>query len=142
MGAPAVLRTRILVLVVVLCAGTAFSQISISGSQAPEIPDSPQLNTGKTEASDLVIHQNVRRVVVDVVVSDAMGNPVRGLTASDFAIAEDGKTQRVHNFDVHDFDSASDSLPKPPASLPKKHFRERSCRTGAGTTLRPSPRPA
>ena len=64
----------------------------------------------------------MRRVVVDVVVSDAMGNPVRGLTASDFAIAEDGKTQRIHSFDVHDFDSASDSLPKPPASLPKNTF--------------------
>lgn len=122
MGAPAFLRKRLLVLAVVLCAGTVFSQISISGSQAPEISDSPQLNPGKAEASDLVIHQNVRRVVVDVVVSDAMGNPVRGLTASDFAIAEDGKTQRIHSFDVHDFDSASDSLPKPPASLPKNTF--------------------
>lgn len=122
MGAPAFLRTRLLVLTVVLCAGTVFCQISISGSQAPEIPDSPQLNSGKVEAGDLVIRQNVRRVVVDVVVSDSMGNPVRGLTASDFAIAEDGKAQRIHNFDVHDFDSISGSLPKPPASLPKNTF--------------------
>jgi VWFA-related protein len=122
MGAPALLRTRLLVLVVVLCAGTVFAQISISGSQAPEIPDSPQLNSGKAEASDLVIHQNVRRVVVDVVVSDAKGSPVRGLTASDFAIAEDGQPQRIHNFDVHDFDSISDSLPQLPASLPKNTF--------------------
>jgi len=69
-----------------------------------------------------VIHQNVRRVVVDVVVSDANGKPVSGLTASDFSIAEDGKPQQVRAFDVHDFDSISDSLPKHPSILPTNTF--------------------
>jgi len=76
----------------------------------------------KTETSDLVIHQNVRRVVVDVVVSDSSGKPVDGLNASDFSVAEDGKSQRIRSFDVHDFDSSADSLPKRPASLPTNTF--------------------
>ncbi len=76
----------------------------------------------KAEAGDLVIHQNVRRVVVDVVVSDSTGKPVPGLNASDFSVAEDGKSQRIRSFDVHDFDSIADSLPKHPTSLPKNTF--------------------
>jgi VWFA-related protein len=76
----------------------------------------------KTETSDLVIHENVRRVVVDVVVSDSNGKPVAGLNASDFSVAEDGKSQRIRSFDVHDFDSSVDALPKRPAFLPTNTF--------------------
>src|SRR5436309_1187812 len=41
--------------------------------------------------SGFVLRQTVRRVRVDVVVTDAKGNPVTGLKASDFRVAEDGK---------------------------------------------------
>jgi hypothetical protein len=43
----------------------------------------------------MVIKENVRRVIVDVVVTDGSGRPVRGLTRDDFSVAEDGKPQRV-----------------------------------------------
>jgi VWFA-related protein len=64
-----------------------------------------QANSGKGKKSagaseqGLVLHLNVRRVPVDVVVLDKQGNPVRGLKKEDFAVKEDGKTQNVLSFD-------------------------------------------
>src|ERR1700733_10634014 len=109
------LPTRVF-LAAILCAGTASAQ-NDSSLPEPANPDSQ-----KVEASGLVFHQNVRRVVVDVVVSDANGKSVSGLAANDFSISEDGKPQRIRSFDVHDFDAISDSLPKPPPSLPANTF--------------------
>jgi VWFA-related protein len=39
-----------------------------------------------------------RETLVDVTVTDAKGQPVRGLTQSDFTIAEDGKPQSIRSF--------------------------------------------
>jgi VWFA-related protein len=41
---------------------------------------------------------NTRAVVVDVVVTDAKGHPVRGLQQQDFHVVEDGKPQEVRSF--------------------------------------------
>jgi VWFA-related protein len=76
----------------------------------------------KADRSGLVFHQSVRRVIVDVVVSDSNGKPVSGLTADDFSISEDGKPERIRSFDFHDFDSISDSLPELPPALPLNTF--------------------
>ncbi len=108
------LRARV-VLVITLCAGLAGAQETASAPM-------PLVITGQQDTSDVVIHQNVRRVVVDVVVSDSAGKPVSGLTAADFSVSEDGRAQRIRSFDVHDFDLVSDSLPKPPSSLPTNTF--------------------
>lgn len=132
MVASALLRTRLL-LAVALCLGTLGAQRNVVSAQTSENSDLQDAsNTGliiqgnpdaqKPDPTKLIIHQNVRRVVLDVVVSDAAGKPVSGLTAGDFAIAEDGKPQHVRSFDVHDFDFISDSLPKHPASLPTNTF--------------------
>jgi len=40
---------------------------------------------------------NARLVVLDVVVTDANGKPVEGLTAKDFEVLEDGKPQRIRS---------------------------------------------
>ena len=42
--------------------------------------------------------QGVRAVLVDVVVRDRKGQPVRDLTAADFEVLEDGVTQKVGSF--------------------------------------------
>jgi VWFA-related protein len=110
------LRTRLL-LAAALLVGTVGAKRNATASQTPANP-----NTQQPEAGGLVIHQSVRRVIVDVVVSDSNGKPVSGLTADDFSIAEDGKSQRIRSFDVHDFDLISESLPKRPASLPPNTF--------------------
>lgn len=69
-----------------------------------------------------VFKSSVRRVIVDVVVSDSLGRPVSGLTSDEFSIAEDGKSQSLRAFDVHDFEPVSGSLPSLPDSLPANTF--------------------
>ncbi len=101
---------------------TAFS-IVLAGPVAAQETSRP-IPTPRTAAppADPVFKATVRRVMVDVVVSDSLGRPVSGLSAADFAIAEDGASQPLRSFDVHDFDSMSDSLPTLPASLPANTF--------------------
>src|SRR5256885_4649223 len=72
------------------------------------------------ESSILVFRSRVHRVILDVVVTDSNEKPVRGLTRDDFTVAEDGKTQRVLSFDVHDFDAVPET-PKVP-DLPANTF--------------------
>src|SRR5215813_7100407 len=56
-------------------------------------------NTGsRTEPDDDVIRIETSLVASDVLVLDARGRAVKGLVASDFIIAEDGKPQNVGHF--------------------------------------------
>src|SRR5450755_1001454 len=111
------LRTRTL-LAAALLLSAAGAQSNTASSQLPASPARPQADRQQNEGGGLVIRQSVRRVILDVVVSDANGGPVPGLSTEDFSIAEDGKPQRIHSFDVHDFDVISNSLPKHPDFLP------------------------
>ena len=52
-------------------------------------------------------------VTLDVVVVDKQGRPVRGLTAADFTVLEDGRPQTVVGFEAADLSAA---LPEPPAT--------------------------
>lgn len=125
MFALALLRIRLL-LAAALLVGTLGAQRNVASSSSSSQSSSPQNSasphTQLTQSSGLVIRQSVRRVIVDVVVSDSNGKPVSSLTADDFSITEDGKSQRVRSFDVHNFDLISDSLPKRPATLPPNTF--------------------
>jgi VWFA-related protein len=47
------------------------------------------------------IRVNTRLVQFDVVVTDAQGRPVKGLTASDFTVLQDGKPQTIAAFETH-----------------------------------------
>jgi VWFA-related protein len=71
--------------------------------------------------SDLVIRTSVRRVVEDVVVTDAQGNPVPGLTQGDFTIKEDKTPQRLLSFDYHD-GSKPDYIPPRLPTLPPNTY--------------------
>lgn len=98
------------------CVGSMLAQTGVL--RPGDLVSTPQgVQSGK-----LVFKSTVRRVIVDVVVSDSLGRPVPGLTTSDFRISEDGKPQTIRSFDLHDFDSVSDSLPKLPAELPTNTF--------------------
>ncbi len=46
-----------------------------------------------------LIRSNTRVVLLDVVVTDKSGNPVRALNQSDFTIFEDGKPQKISSFE-------------------------------------------
>jgi VWFA-related protein len=116
MWAGSLLRTRLVPCCLLLgyCA-QAFTQ---SGPSSPVSTNSDLRNS----KPGLVFKSTVRRVIVDVVVSDSLGRPVSGLTAGDFGISEDGKAQTIRSFDVHDFDPLSDSLPQLPSELPANTF--------------------
>ena len=112
-----ILSLRIKVfLTAILFVGTVGAQ-----NESPSSPTPATQDSRKTDSSGLLFHQSVRRVVVDVVVSDSDGRPVSGLTADDFSLAEDGKPQRIRSFDVHDFDPVPDPLPALPL-LPANTF--------------------
>ena len=54
-------------------------------------------------------------VIVDVTVRDKSGKPVEGLKASDFAVSEDGKPQKVSVFEFQQL--STEPEPPPPLSL-------------------------
>jgi VWFA-related protein len=62
---------------------------------APQSVDLPQ-EASQTGVSTL--HVTSREIIVDVEVTDANGNPVRGLKQSDFTIEENGKPQPIRSF--------------------------------------------
>jgi VWFA-related protein len=62
-----------------------------TGSQTPQSPQTPQRSQG-------TIKEGVRAVLVDVVVRDRRGQPVRDLTPADFEIVEDGTPQTMGSF--------------------------------------------
>ena len=70
----------------------------------------------------MVIKKTVRRVILDVVVTDSNGKPALGLGRDDFSVAENGKTQRILSFDVHNFNASPDFLPPKLPSMPANTF--------------------
>ena len=72
-------------MVVALAAGTGRPTAQ---QQQPPQPDPPRFESSA----------GVTIVSVDVVVRDSSGNVVRGLTAKDFVVSEDGKPQKVETF--------------------------------------------
>ncbi len=81
---------------------------------APPVPQEPE--------PSMTVRQTVQRVIVDVMVRDADGKPVRGLKADDFSITEDNQLQRVLSFDVYDFDKRSISRAPNAPPLPPHVF--------------------
>ncbi|MFZ0958423.1 MAG: VWA domain-containing protein, partial [Candidatus Sulfotelmatobacter sp.] len=115
-------RARVL-LVAALLAGLAhFSPARVLAQRTSAPPGSryPH-NPQQTETRNLQFRSTVNRVIVDVVVTDAAGKPVHGLSQQDFAVTENSVPQRVVSFDVHDLDSVSSSLP-PNLQLPANTF--------------------
>lgn len=67
------------------------------------IAASPQSQTLATQsqAPTATLKTNVRRVLVDVVVTNDKGEAVTGLPQSDFEVLEDGKPQNILTFEEH-----------------------------------------
>lgn len=113
-------------------AGSVFAQSttpadpssSSSGNSAPTpTQDAPRLETrAPDQQPTITIRQTVRRVVVDVMVRDANGRPVHGLTEKDFTVKEDHQPERVLSFDVYDFDKPSISRGPNAPPLPPNVF--------------------
>ena len=94
--------TRLLLLVALSV--TALGQSAAPPPQAQQ-PATPPLTT---------LHANSRIVLVDVVATDAKGQPVRTLKKSDFTILENNQPQTIVSFEPH-IAPTSDQLAKIPA---------------------------
>lgn len=79
-----------------------FTLSSLGAGQNPSAPAAPTL------------HVYSRETIVDVLVTDDKGQPVRGLNQSDFTVEEDGKPQPIRSF--HEYDKTSP--PAPARTLP------------------------
>lgn len=66
----------------------------------------------------LTLKVSTRAVVVDVVVTDSKGHPVKDLPQDDFQLTEDGKPQALRSF--REFTGAQTPAETPPAPEPKK----------------------
>ncbi len=69
-----------------------------------------------------VLKTTVRRVVLDVVVTDSRGAPVPGLSEKDFVVKEDGEGQRILSFDANGFTPEMDYLPPSLPGQPANTF--------------------
>jgi VWFA-related protein len=63
--------------------------------QAPNMPGLPT-------PPPFTLQVNTRVVLTDVTVTDPQGNPVTGLTASDFQVFDNGKLQKLSSFEPHE----------------------------------------
>jgi VWFA-related protein len=68
------------------------------------------------ETSVPTLHVTSREIIVDVMVTDANGQPVRGLKQSDFTIEENGKPQPIRSF--REFGSEIPEAEPAPLKLP------------------------
>jgi len=66
--------------------------------QAISIPPAP---ADSPSQSTVTIHQTVNNVLVDVVVSDKSGQPMKGLAKGQFHILENGAPQQISFFEEH-----------------------------------------
>jgi VWFA-related protein len=75
-------------------------------------------------------------VIVNVVVRDKDGNPVRGLTLKDFTVLEDGKPQAISTFDFEELDTVATTTAGPALPSLKEELKT------AAAAVRPGDKPA
>ncbi|HEX4006415.1 MAG TPA: VWA domain-containing protein [Acidobacteriaceae bacterium] len=75
-----------------------------------------------TDNKPYTIPVTVRRVVLDVVVTDSKNNAVHGLTAHDFSIREDDKQQGIKSFEEFNFEPPANFVAPKLPSLPPNTY--------------------
>jgi VWFA-related protein len=89
-----------------------------SAGEKPSPASAPSQSTEATAAPLLTLKVSTRAVVVDVVVTDGKGHPVKGLPQEDFQLTEDGKPQSVRSF--REFSGAVTAPESPPLAEPTR----------------------
>jgi VWFA-related protein len=72
---------------------------SAAPNSASALPGGPEKANAPSDIS--VFHADTQLVVMDVSVTDAKGNPVKGLQSGDFTLLENGKPQAIRVFEAH-----------------------------------------
>lgn len=111
-------------------AGILLAQSSAPSSEQSSSQASPPAQSSKpgdavqqqTSPQVLTLHSEVRRVIVDVMVRDYRGKPVKGLAVDEFKVLEDKQPQKILSFDVYDFLRPSISRRPNEAPLPPNVF--------------------
>jgi VWFA-related protein len=86
----------------------------LSASAQTALSPSPA-GTDPRGANPYTITVQSRQTLVDVIVTDKKGNPVKGLKESDFHVTESGQAERINYFKEH----TAEAVPaRPPAPLP------------------------
>jgi VWFA-related protein len=88
------MRLLLLFLPFVLLAGGA-----LHAQDGPQ--SAPVAGASASSQPTYTLHTSANLVIIDVVVSGPDGRPVHGLRSKDFVLTEDGKLQRVLNFQEH-----------------------------------------
>ena len=115
------------------CVPTACAQQPTASAQQPGSPPLQPRDSGV-----LTLKANARAVLLDVVVTDAKGHPIHGLSSQNFQLFEDGKPQTITSLEEHHPPSTAElaGQPSPPPLAPNTF-------TNARSTLTPgSPRTA
>jgi len=98
------MKTKALLCILVLC-------ILICSKDQASAQQTPVPTPG-------VIRINVNLVQVDAVVTDAKGKPVKDLKAGDFELLQDGKVQKIRNFEFVRVKDTLGSMTVRPGSMP------------------------
>ncbi|HTM26539.1 MAG TPA: VWA domain-containing protein [Vicinamibacterales bacterium] len=110
---------------------------------APPAADYAEHTESQTPQKKPVFRANTQLVSVDVIARDAQGNVVRGLTAADFEVTEDGKPQEIRSFSFQEIkDKPAGIETADLLGAAKEKLAEETRRTPAGEGRRESPRSA
>ena len=84
---------------------------ALSQGQAIQVP--PVAPPAEASQSTATIHQTVNNVLIDVVVTDKNGQPIKDLAKERFQVLENGAPQQIVFFEEHH------AAPAPPAAAPQ-----------------------
>ena len=107
------------------------SAISSSPSPSP-VTDPAEKNSSAATPPLTTFKVSTKAVVVDVVVTDSKGHPVRGLSQQDFQLAEDSKPQNIRYF--REFSDLDDSEQQP-SDVQASRTQVASAATPGATTI-------
>jgi VWFA-related protein len=111
-----------------MCLAVPMRGQSGSSAPSPTIQASPSgAPVGQQDSTQVTtIRTFSNLVVIDVVVTDNQGNPVRGLKQSDFTLTENNKLQSVRHFEEHTALPISNIKIAPVPKLPSGLFTNKS----------------
>src|SRR5262245_13022231 len=96
-----------------------------SGQQQPAGQGAQPAQQADQQQPPTTIRRGINYVSVDVIVTDKDGKPVMDLSQDDFAVAEDGKAQKVETFQIIKLDALETMESGPPRPIRDDNDEER-----------------